>query len=96
MGNAFFYARSPAPGIEADGYAAACLFFGDLVTVSLDTGQGSQPIQLKQAANWGLVGWSTRILDVVLDSVSQSVHHQIYSLLRGKGASNPTSGYSHG
>ncbi len=29
------------------------------------------------------MGWSTRILDVVLDSVSESIHHEIYYLLRG-------------
>jgi hypothetical protein len=31
--------------------------------------------------NWGLVGWSTRILDVVLDSVSEAVHSQALYLL---------------
>ena len=55
----------------------------DLVIVSLGTGQGAQPISLKRATNWGLVGWAGRILDVVLDSVSESVHHEIYYLLRG-------------
>ena len=80
------FANNPtlAAFAEATGNGRARL--DDLVIVSLGTGQGAQPISLHRAKNWGLAGWSTRILDVVLDSVSESVHHQIYYLLRGTGS----------
>lgn len=77
------FANNPTLAALSEATGSRGARIGDLVIVSLGTGQGSQPIPLKRATNWGLVGWSTRILDVVLDSVSQSVHHQIYYLLRG-------------
>ena len=77
------FANNPtlAAFAEATGTFEARL--NSLTVVSLGTGQGAQPLSLRRARSWGLVGWSTRILDVVLDSVSESIHHEIYYLLRG-------------
>jgi len=77
------FANNPTLTAFAEATGTRGARINDLVIVSLGTGQGAQPIPLNRARNWGLVGWSTRILDVVLDSVSESVHHQIYYLLRG-------------
>lgn len=77
------FANNPTLTALAEATGTHGARISDLVIVSLGTGQGAQPIPLDRARNWGLVGWSTKILDVVLDSVSESVHHQIYYLLRG-------------
>lgn len=77
------FANNPTLAAFAEATGTRGAKRSDLVIVSLGTGQGAQPISSHWAMNWGLVGWSTRILDVVLDSVSESVHHQIYYLLRG-------------
>ncbi|MEJ2282087.1 MAG: patatin-like phospholipase family protein [Desulfobacterales bacterium] len=77
------FANNPTLAALSEATGSRRARIGNLFIVSLGTGQGAQPISLKRATNWGLVGWATRILDVVLDSVSQSVHHQIYYLLRG-------------
>lgn len=76
------FANNPTLTAFAEAVGTYDARINDLVIVSLGTGQGAQPISLKRARNWGLVGWSTRILNVVLDSVSESVHHEIYYLLR--------------
>ncbi len=77
------FANNPTLAALSEATGSRGARIDDLVIVSLGTGQGAQPIPLKRATTWGLVGWSTRILHVVMDSVSQSVHHQIYYLLRG-------------
>ena len=77
------FANNPTLAALSEATGSCEARIDNLFIVSLGTGQGARPISLKRAVNWGLVGWSTRILDVVMDSVSQSVHHQIYYLLRG-------------
>jgi patatin-like phospholipase/acyl hydrolase len=51
------------------------------VFVSIGTGQHARPMFFDRVKNWGLLAWSTRILDVVLDSVSEAVHTQALYLL---------------
>lgn len=51
------------------------------VFVSIGTGQHARPMFYDRVKNWGLLGWSTRILDVVLDSGSEAVHSQALYLL---------------
>jgi uncharacterized protein len=77
------FANNPSLAALAEATGSCSAAISDLVILSLGTGQGAQPIPLNRAwIGWGLLGWSTRILDVVLDSVSESVHHQMYYLLR--------------
>ena len=77
------FANNPTLAALAEATGTYKAEIDDLVVISLGTGQGAQPIALERAKDWGLGGWSTRILDVVFDSVSESVHHQLYYLLRG-------------
>jgi patatin-like phospholipase/acyl hydrolase len=53
----------------------------DVVVVSLGTGQRRKPISFNSATGWGLIGWSNKLLDVVLDSVSEGAHGQMTFLL---------------
>jgi patatin-like phospholipase/acyl hydrolase len=77
------FANNPTIAAFAEATGTYGATIDDLVVVSLGTGQGAPPMPRNRTWNWGLAGWSTRILDVVFDSVSQSVHHQLYYLLRG-------------
>jgi len=77
------FANNPTLAAFAEATGTYKARIDDTVIVSLGTGKGAQPIPLSRALKWGLVGWSTRILDVVMDSVSESVHHQTRYLLRG-------------
>lgn len=77
------FANNPSLAAIAEATGSSGADIGALIVVSLGTGAGAEPIAMKRLIGWGLAAWSTRILDVVLDSVSESVHHQIYYLLRG-------------
>ena len=54
---------------------------GDVTMVSLGTGQLTRPIPYEKAKDWGLLGWAPRVLDVVFDGVSDTVDHQLQTLL---------------
>jgi len=83
------FANNPTLAAIAEATGSHDAALDDLVIVSLGTGKGAQPLPIARGwTGWGLAGWSTRILDVVLDSVSESVHHQVYYLLRGTSQRN--------
>ncbi len=54
---------------------------GDVVMVSLGTGQLTRKLPYEEAKDWGLLGWAPRVLDVVFDGVSDTVDHQLKTLL---------------
>ena len=41
-----------------------------LLLVSLGTGERATPVEFDRAKSWGLLGWSTSLLNVVFDAVS--------------------------
>lgn len=51
----------------------------DFLLVSLGTGQHSKGILHNKAKNWGIIQWAwrSRIINIVLDSVTESAHTQI-------------------
>jgi predicted acylesterase/phospholipase RssA len=54
---------------------------GDVTMVSLGTGQLIRPLPYEEAKDWGLLGWAPHVLDVVFDGVSDTVDHQLATLL---------------
>jgi uncharacterized protein len=54
---------------------------GDIVVVSLGTGQEKTPIHYLQARTWGLIGWARQLINVFMDGVSDTVEHQVGWLL---------------
>lgn len=50
---------------------------GDIVVVSLGTGELTRPITYGEAADWGLAQWAVPLLGTVLDGVSDTVDHQL-------------------
>ena len=54
---------------------------GDIVVVSLGTGQEKTPIHYLQARTWGLIGWARQLINVFMDGVSDTVEHQLGWLL---------------
>jgi len=57
---------------------------GDLVVLSVGTGERNQPIPLKSAQEWGSVEWAIPIIDVLFDGNADSVDY-IARQLVGKG-----------
>lgn len=53
----------------------------DLLVVSLGTGQLTDPLRYEEAAGWGLLWWARPLVDVVLDSGSDTVDYQLRTLL---------------
>src|SRR5215212_3943691 len=53
----------------------------DLLVVSLGTGQLTDPLSYEAAAGWGLLWWARPLVDVVLDSGSDTVDYQLRTLL---------------
>ena len=49
--------------------------------VSLGTGELTRTIPYEEAKGWGLAGWAPRLLDVVFDGVSDTVHFQLKQIL---------------
>ena len=47
------------------------------LVVSLGTGENLQPIQFQDAASWGIVGWGTRIIDIVFDAMGSTVEYEL-------------------
>jgi patatin-like phospholipase/acyl hydrolase len=54
---------------------------GDILLVSLGTGQSKSSIHFWQARTWGLIGWARRLIDVFMDGVADTVEHQLSFLL---------------
>ena len=54
---------------------------GDILVVSLGTGQEKTPIHYLQARTWGLIGWARQLINVFMDGVSDTVEHQLGWLL---------------
>jgi len=57
---------------------------GDLVVLSVGTGERNQPIPLRSAQEWGAVEWAVPIIDVLFDGNADSVDY-IARQLVGKG-----------
>jgi predicted acylesterase/phospholipase RssA len=74
------YANNPALCAYAEARVAwpEC---GEVLLVSLGTGELTQPLLYSQARRWGLAGWARRILQVVQDGVSATVDYQLQQLL---------------
>ena len=53
----------------------------EVTMVSLGTGQLTRRLDYAEAKDWGLLGWGLRVLDVVFDGVSDTVDHQLATLL---------------
>jgi predicted acylesterase/phospholipase RssA len=53
----------------------------DVVMVSLGTGQLTRSLPYDKAKDWGLLSWGLHVLDVVFDGVSDTVDHQLQTIL---------------
>jgi hypothetical protein len=53
----------------------------EVTMVSLGTGQLTRPLPYEKAKDWGLLGWAPRVLDVVFDGMSDTVDHQLQTLI---------------
>ncbi len=75
------FANNPAlcAFVEARAFFEA----GEIVLVSLGTGKQDRPIPYEKASGWGKAGWAPRILDVMMDGVSDTVDYQLRQLLDG-------------
>ncbi|HEV2671235.1 MAG TPA: patatin-like phospholipase family protein [Gemmatimonadales bacterium] len=59
----------------------------DFIVASLGTGQTRKPIPYRKAKHWGLAGWARPVLDVVFDSVSDTVDYELEQMLPPVGGS---------
>jgi uncharacterized protein len=73
------FANNPGMCAYVDRYTPGEL--GDVTMVSLGTGQLTRPLRYDDAKDWGLLSWGLRVLDVVFDGVSDTVDHQLKTLL---------------
>jgi patatin-like phospholipase/acyl hydrolase len=72
------YANNPAMCALVDArtlYAA-----GEVIVLSLGTGEPTEGLPWKDAKDWGLVGWARPLLDVVFEGVSDTVGYQLEQL----------------
>jgi len=53
----------------------------DFLVVSLGTGESSKPLTPEDITRWGYAQWSRPIIELVCDSISESVHSQMRYLL---------------
>lgn len=51
-----------------------------VLIVSLGTGGRQEAIAYRQARSWGKIGWATKIVDVLMDGVADSVDYQLATL----------------
>ena len=70
-----------AEALRRDRAVSQC---GELVVLSVGTGERNQPIPLKSAREWGAVEWAIPIIDVLFDGNADSVDY-IARQLVGKG-----------
>ncbi len=54
---------------------------GEVLLVSLGTGQYVRPFRYEDAKDWGVAGWAKPILDVIFDGVSDTVDYQLRQIL---------------
>ncbi len=73
------FANNPAlcAYAEARAYDAT----GDILIVSVGTGQRQDAIPYNRARGWGLLGWARTVIDVVFDGVADTVDYQLKQLL---------------
>jgi hypothetical protein len=57
----------------------------DFLVVSLGTGESMEKLQRKYLMDWGYVRWSIPMIELVSESLSESVHRQMESLLPARG-----------
>ena len=60
---------------------SSCTAPGDILVVSLGTGQVKTPNHYLQARTWGLLGWARQLINVFMDGVNDTVEHQLGWLL---------------
>jgi patatin-like phospholipase/acyl hydrolase len=53
----------------------------DVLMLSLGTGLGTRPYDVRQVPEWGLAHWARVILHVVIDGASEMVHVQLREML---------------
>ncbi len=78
------YANNPTMCAYVEALSAAPAR-GDVIVVSVGTGQSQTPIRYRDAKGWGRFGWAPRILDVVFDGVSDTIDYQLTQLVRQSG-----------
>jgi uncharacterized protein len=54
---------------------------GEVLVVSLGTGELTRPIHYQEAKHWGLLGWAKPVIDVIFDGVSKTTDYQLRQLL---------------
>ncbi len=54
---------------------------GEIVLVSLGTGELQRAIKYRDAKDWGIIEWAVPLLSVIFDGVADTVHYQMDQLL---------------
>ena len=54
---------------------------GDIVMLSIGTGEHTRPIPHEDSVGWGLAEWAVPIIGVMMDGVSDTVHYQVSHIL---------------
>jgi uncharacterized protein len=75
------FANNPAMCALVDGGSDLHANTERVMMLSLGTGSLTRPFRYASARRWGLINWGFHVLDVVLDGVSDTVHHQVGTLL---------------
>lgn len=73
------YANNPAMCAYAE--ARHLIPDGDVLMVSVGTGELTRPINYQEAKHWGLIGWARPILNLVFDGVSKTTDYELHQLL---------------
>jgi patatin-like phospholipase/acyl hydrolase len=71
------FANNPAMCALVDGESDLHAKTEGVMMLSLGTGSLVRPFPYADARSWGLIDWGFHVLDVVLDGVSDTVHHQV-------------------
>jgi predicted acylesterase/phospholipase RssA len=80
------YANNPATCAVVEALCEFDATIGDIVMLSLGTGELTRPIMYDDARKWGAANWVKPVLNVVFDGVSDTVNYQVQSLLTKGGA----------
>jgi uncharacterized protein len=59
--------------------------FGDVVTLSLGTGEKKNPFAFEEARQWGAIGWVKPIMHIFMSGTNEVVHHQLAHLYNNAG-----------
>jgi patatin-like phospholipase/acyl hydrolase len=54
---------------------------GDVLVISVGTGDRNDAITYAKASDWGLLGWARQIAPVLMDSVSEAVDYEVQQIL---------------